>query len=157
MPVIEMREAGVAVGLATDGAASNNNQDLFEEMDLATKLQKISRMDPRALPAEQVVEMATIDGARALHLEKQIGSLEAGKKADLIIVDINAPHATPMYNVYSEIVFALKATDVRTVIIAGRPIMEERKMLTLNEEEILQRAKEYQKKVQTSLAAPSGN
>ena len=157
MPVIEMREAGVAVGLATDGAASNNNQDLFEEMDLATKLQKISRMDPRALPAQQVVEMATIDGARALHLEKQIGSLEAGKKADLIIVDINAPHATPMYNVYSEIVFALKATDVRTVVIAGRVIMEERKMLTLNEEEILQKAKEYQKKILASLAAPSGN
>jgi 5-methylthioadenosine/S-adenosylhomocysteine deaminase len=143
--------------LATDGAASNNNQDLFEEMDLATKLQKISRMDPRALPAEQVVEMATVDGARALHLEKQIGSLEAGKKADLIIVDINAPHATPMYNVYSEIVFALKASDVRTVIIAGRVIMEERKMLTLNEEEILQKAKEYQKKILASLASPSGN
>jgi 5-methylthioadenosine/S-adenosylhomocysteine deaminase len=157
MPVIEMREAGVAVGLATDGAASNNNQDLFEEMDLATKLQKISRMDPRALPAEQVVEMATIDGARALHLEKQIGSLEAGKKADLIIVDINAPHATPRYNVYSEIVFALKATDVRTVIIGGRVIMDERKMLTLNEEEILQKAKEYQKKILASLATPSGN
>jgi 5-methylthioadenosine/S-adenosylhomocysteine deaminase len=157
MPVIEMREAGIAVGLATDGAASNNNQDLFEEMDLATKLQKISRMDPRALPAEQVVGMATVDGARALHLEKQIGSLEAGKKADLIIVDINAPHATPMYNVYSEIVFALKASDVRTVVIAGRVIMEERKMLTLNEEEILQKAKEYQKKILASLASPSGN
>jgi len=157
MPVIEMRQAGVAVGLATDGAASDNNQDLFEEMDLATKLQKISHMDPRALPAQQVVEMATIEGARALHLEKQIGSLEPGKKADLIIVDVNAPHATPMYNVYSEIVFALKATDVRTVVIAGRVIMEERKMLTLNEDEILQKAKEYQKKILASLASPSGN
>jgi len=157
MPVIEMRDAGVAVGLATDGAASNNNQDLFEEMDLAAKLQKISHMDPRALPAQQVVEMATIDGARALHLEKQIGSLEAGKKADLIIVDVSAPHATPMYSVYSEIVFALKATDVRTAVIAGRVVMDERKMLTLNEEEILQKAKEYQKKILASLAAPSGN
>jgi len=157
MPVIEMRAAGVAVGLATDGAASNNSQDLFEEMDLAPKLQKISHMDPRALPAQQVVEMATIDGARALHLEKQIGSLEAGKKADLIIVDVSAPHATPMYSVYSEIVFALKATDVRTVVIAGRVVMDERKMLTLNEDEILQKAKEYQKKILASLAAPSGN
>ena len=157
MPVIEMREAGVPVGLATDGAASDNNQDLFEEMDLATKLQKISRMDPRALPAQQVVEMATIEGARALHLQKQIGSLEPDKKADLIIVDANAPHATPMYNVYSEIVFALKASDVRTVIIAGRVIMEERKMLTLNEDEILQRAKEYQKKILASLATPANN
>jgi 5-methylthioadenosine/S-adenosylhomocysteine deaminase len=103
------------------------------------------------------VEMATIDGARALHLEKQIGSLETGKKADLIIVDVSAPHATPMYSVYSEIVFALKATDVRTVVIAGRVVMDERKMLTLNEDEILQKAKEYQKKILASLAAPSGN
>ena len=145
MPVVEMLAAGVSLGLATDGAASNNNQDLFEEMDLAAKLQKISRMDPRALPAAQVVEMATIGGARALHLEKLIGSLEAGKQADLIVVDTSAPHATPMYNVYSELVFALKATDVRTVVIAGRVIMDERKMLTLNEDEILQKAREYQK------------
>ncbi|MFZ0911148.1 MAG: amidohydrolase [Candidatus Acidiferrales bacterium] len=152
MPVIEMLAAGVPVGLATDGAASNNNQDLFEEMDLAAKLQKISRMDPRALPAAQVVEMATIGGARALHLEKRIGSLEAGKQADLIVVDTSAPHATPMYNVYSELVFALKATDVRTVLIAGRVIMDERKMLTLNEGEILQKAREYQKQIVASLA-----
>ncbi len=152
MPVIEMLAAGVPVGLATDGAASNNNQDLFEEMDLAAKLQKISRMDPRALPAAQVVEMATIGGARALHLEKRIGSLEPGKQADLIIVDTSAPHATPMYNVYSELVFALKATDVRTVLIAGRVIMVERKMLTLNEAEILQKAREYQKQIVASLA-----
>ena len=152
MPVIEMLAAGVPVGLATDGAASNNNQDLFEEMDLAAKLQKISRMDPRALPGAQVVEMATIGGARALHLEKRIGSLEAGKRADLIIVDTSAPHATPMYNVYSELVFALKATDVRTVVIAGRVIMDERKMLTLNEDEILQKAREYQKRIAASLA-----
>jgi 5-methylthioadenosine/S-adenosylhomocysteine deaminase len=152
MPVIEMLAAGVPVGLATDGAASNNNQDLFEEMDLAAKLQKISRMDPRALPAAQVVEMATIGGARALHLEKLIGSLEAGKQADLIVVDTSAPHATPMYNVYSELVFALKATDVRTVVIAGRVIMDERKMLTLDEDEILQKAREYQKRIAASLA-----
>jgi 5-methylthioadenosine/S-adenosylhomocysteine deaminase len=152
MPVIEMLAAGVPVGLATDGAASNNKQDLFEEMDLAAKLQKISRMDPRALPAAQVVEMATIGGARALHLEKRIGSLEAGKQADLIIVDTSAPHAAPMYNVYSELVFALKATDVRTVVIAGRVIMDERKALTLNEDEILQKAREYQKQIVASLA-----
>jgi 5-methylthioadenosine/S-adenosylhomocysteine deaminase len=152
MPVIEMLAAGVPVGLATDGAASNNKQDLFEEMDLAAKLQKISRMDPRALPAAQVVEMATIGGARALHLEKRIGSLEAGKQADLIIVDTSAPHAAPMYNVNSELVFALKATDVRTVVIAGRVIMDERKALTLNEDEILQKAREYQKQIVASLA-----
>jgi len=151
MPVPEMLAAGVPLGLATDGAASNNNQDLFEEMDLAAKLQKISKMDPRALPAEQVVELATIGGARALHMAKQIGSLETGKKADLIIVDAGAPHATPMYNVYSEIVFALKATDVRTTVVGGRVVMDERKMLTLDEEGILAKAREYKEKIEKSL------
>jgi 5-methylthioadenosine/S-adenosylhomocysteine deaminase len=152
MPVIEMLAAGEPVGLATDGAASNNSQDLFEEMDLAAKLQKITRMDPRALPAEQVVEMATIGGARALHLDKQIGSLETGKKADLILIDTGAPHATPMYNVYSELVYASKASDVRTVVVGGKLVMEDRRMLTLNETEILAKAQEYKKKISASLA-----
>ncbi|MGB0036544.1 MAG: amidohydrolase, partial [Candidatus Acidiferrales bacterium] len=152
MPVIEMLAAGEPVGLATDGAASNNDLDMFEEMDLAAKLQKISRRDPRALPAEQVVEMATIGGAKALHLDKQIGSLEAGKKADLILVDTGAAHATPMYNVYSSIVYSLKATDVRTVVIAGKVVMEDRRMLTLDEREIFAKAREYKKKIEASLA-----
>jgi len=151
MPVSDMLAAGEAIGLATDGAASNNNQDLFEEMDLAAKLQKITRMDSRALPAEQVVEMATIGGARAIHQEKQIGSLEAGKKADLILVDTTAPHATPMYNVYSQLVYALKATDVRTVVIGGKIVMEDRRMLTLDEPAILAKAKDYKKQIQKSL------
>jgi 5-methylthioadenosine/S-adenosylhomocysteine deaminase len=151
MPVPDMLAEGAAIGLATDGAASNNNQDLFEEMDLAAKLQKITRMDSRALPAEQVVEMATIGGARAIHLEKQIGSLEAGKKADLVLVDTTAPHATPMYNVYSQIVYALKATDVRTVVIGGKIVMDERRMLTLDEAAILAKAHEYKKQIQKSL------
>jgi 5-methylthioadenosine/S-adenosylhomocysteine deaminase len=155
MPVVDMLAAGQAIGLATDGAASNNNQDMFEEMDLAAKLQKITRRDPRALPAQQVVEMATIGGARALHLEKQIGSLEAGKKADLIVVEAGAAHATPMYNVYSSLVYAQKAADVRTVIINGKIVVEDRRMLTLNEPEILAKAEEYKKKVETSLAAPA--
>lgn len=152
MPVVEMLAAGEAIGLATDGAASNNNLDMFEEMDLAAKLQKLTRMDSRALPAEQVVALATITGARALHLDKQIGSLEPGKKADLILVDTSAPHATPMYNVYSQLVYALKASDVRTVIIGGKIVMENRQMLTLNEPEILAKAREYKKQVAASLA-----
>ena len=158
MPVPEMLAAGEPIGLATDGAASNNNQDMFEEMDLAAKLQKVARMDPRALPAKQVVEMATINGARALHLEKIIGSLEAHKKADLILVDTGAPHATPMYDVYSELVYALKATDVRTVVIAGKIVMRDRQMLTLDEKEILAKAQEYKKRVTSSLAvSATGN
>src|SRR5580658_2749806 len=152
MPVIEMLAAGEPIGLATDGAASNNSQDLFEEMDLAAKLQKITRMDSRALPAEQVVEMATIGGARALHLDKQIGSLETGKKADLILIDTGASHAVPMYNVYSELVYALKASDVRTVVIAGKLVMEDRRMLKLDESDILAKAQEYKKKISASLA-----
>ena len=151
-PVPELLAAGVAVGLGTDGAASNNNLDMFEEMDLAAKLQKITRMDPRALPAEQVVEMATIGGARALHLAKQIGSLETGKKADVILIDTTAPHATPMYNVYSELVYALKSSDVKTVIVGGRILMKDRRMRTMDEPEILAQAREYQKKISASLA-----
>ena len=147
MPVVEMMAAGNRVGLATDGAASNNSQDLFDEMDLAAKLQKITRMDPRVLPAKQVLEMATIGGARALHLENRIGSLEDGKRADLILVDTNGPHATPMYNVYSQLVYALKGSDVKTVVIDGKLVMEDRRMLTLNEKEIIDKAHAYQKRV----------
>jgi 5-methylthioadenosine/S-adenosylhomocysteine deaminase len=154
-PVVDMLAAGQAIGLATDGAASNNNQDMFEEMDLAAKLQKITRMDSRALPAEQVVEMATIGGARAIHQEKLIGSLEPGKKADLILVNTTAPHATPMYNVYSELVFALKASDVRTVVIGGKIVMDDRHMTTLDEPAILAKANEYKAQIQKSLAAPA--
>jgi 5-methylthioadenosine/S-adenosylhomocysteine deaminase len=155
MPIVEMLAAGEPIGLATDGAASNNNLDMFEEMDLAPKLQKLARMDSRALPAEQVVALATITGARALHLETQIGSLEPGKKADLILVDTSAPHATPMYNVYSQLVYALKASDVRTVIIAGKIVMEDRQMTTLNEPEILVKARQYHIQVAASLAKPA--
>ncbi len=152
MPAPEMLAAGVAVGIGSDGPASNNNQDMFEEMDLGAKLQKFARMDPKALPAEQVVAMATITGARALHMEKQIGSLEVGKKADVIVVDISSPHATPMYDAYAEIVYASKESDVRTTIIAGRLIMEDRKMLTLDEPAILTKAASYKKQVQASFA-----
>jgi 5-methylthioadenosine/S-adenosylhomocysteine deaminase len=148
-----MLAAGEAVGLATDGAASNNNEDMFEEMDLGAKLQKVSRMDSRALPAEQLVAMATITGARALHMEKLVGSLETGKKADLILVDTTSPHATPMYNVYSALVYSLKASDVRTVVIGGRVVMEDRRMLTLDEAAILTKAQIYKEQVQRSLAA----
>jgi 5-methylthioadenosine/S-adenosylhomocysteine deaminase len=153
MPAVDMLAAGVPLALATDGAASNNHQDLFLEMDLAAKLQKISRRDSKVLPAEQVVEMATIGGARALHMDKQIGSLEPGKKADLIIVDTSAPHATPMYSVYSELVYALHSTDVRTVIIAGRVVVEDGRVLALDEKDILKKAEEYKKKIAASLAA----
>ena len=150
MPAVELLSAGVAVGIGTDGAASNNNQDMFEEMDLAAKEQKFARMDPKALPAAQIVEMATITGARALHLERQVGSLEVGKKADLIVVDTSAAHATPMYDVYSAIVYTLKSSDVRTTVVGGKVVMEDRRMLTLDEPAILAKAAEYAKQINAS-------
>jgi len=151
-PVPDMRAAGVAVGLGTDGpAGSNNDLDLMEEIDLAAKLAKITKGDPLALNAKAVVEMATIDGARALHMEKETGSLEAGKKADLILIDLNPPNAVPMYDVYAQIAYALKGSDVQTVIIGGRVVMQDRKLLTVNEAEAVAKAREYRKKIAASL------
>lgn len=150
-PVPDMLAAGVHVGLGTDGAASNNDLNMFEEMDLASKLAKLSRNDPRVLPAETAIELATIGGARALGLEKELGSLEPGKKADLILLRRDRPHALPLYNLYSHIVYALKASDVETTIINGRVVMENRSVLTLNEAEIRAKALEYGKRVKESL------
>src|SRR5271157_5352331 len=151
-PVPELRAAGVAVGLGTDGpAGSNNDLDLMEEMDLAAKLAKITKMDPLALNAKVVVEMATIDGARALHMEKEIGSLEAGKKADLVLITLDEPNAVPMYDVYAQIAYSLKASDVETVVIGGRAVMRDRKLLTVDEARVLEKAREYGKLVRASL------
>jgi 5-methylthioadenosine/S-adenosylhomocysteine deaminase len=151
-PVPEMRAAGIAVGLGTDGpAGSNNDLDLMEEIDLAAKLAKISRMNPLALNAKAVVEMATIDGARALHMEKEIGSLEAGKKADLILISLDEPNAVPMYDVYAQVAYSLKASDVETVVIGGTVVMRERKLLTVDEPAVLEKARQYGKSVRVSL------
>jgi 5-methylthioadenosine/S-adenosylhomocysteine deaminase len=154
-PVAEMRAAGIAVGLGTDGpAGSNNDLDLMEEIDLTAKLAKITKMDPLALNAKAVVEMATIDGARALHMEKEIGSLEAGKKADLILINLDEPNAVPMYDVYAQLAYALKGSDVATVVIGGRVVMRDRKVLTVKEEEVMAKARAYKKTIATSLGLP---
>jgi len=123
----------------------------MEEIDLAAKLAKISKMDPLALNAKAVVEMATIDGARALHMEKEIGSLEAGKKADLILISLDEPNAVPMYDIYAQIAYSLKGSDVETVVIGGRVVMRERKLLTVDEGRVLEKAREYGKSVRASL------
>jgi len=142
----------VAVGLGTDGpAGSNNDLDLMEEIDLAAKLAKISKMDPLALNAKAVVEMATIDGARALHMEKEIGSLEVGKKADLVLIGLDEPNGVPMYDVYAQITYSLKGSDVETVVIGGRVVMRGRKLLTVDEAAVLEKAREYGKSVRVSL------
>lgn len=151
-PVPEMRAAGVAVGLGTDGpAGSNNDLDLMEEIDLAAKLAKVSKMDPLALNAKAVVEMATIDGARALHMDKEIGSLEVGKKADLVLISLNEPHAQPMYDMYAQVAYSLKGSDVDTVVIGGRVVMRNRELLTVDQPAVLQKAREYGMAVKKSL------
>src|SRR5262252_1556974 len=151
-PVVDQRAAGMRVGLGTDGpAGSNNDLNMMEEIDLAAKLQKITRVDPRALGAKGAFEMATIEGARALHMEKQIGSLEAGKKADLIVLNPNVPNAVPMYDVYSQIVYALKASEIETLIVGGKTLLKDGKVLTVDEAKAMAKAKEYGKQVEASL------
>jgi 5-methylthioadenosine/S-adenosylhomocysteine deaminase len=154
-PVQAMLSAGVRLGLGTDGpAGSNNDLNMMEEMDLAAKLQKITHMDPQALGAKQAVEMATIGGARALHMENEIGSLEAGKKADLIVINLNEANAVPLYDVYSQIVYSLKASDVQDTIIGGRIVMQNGRVLTLDEAAIIAKARELGAQVKQSLAMP---
>jgi 5-methylthioadenosine/S-adenosylhomocysteine deaminase len=123
----------------------------MEEMNLAANLQKVSTGDPTVLPAEQVIAMATIGGARVAGLEKEIGSLEPGKRADLITVRLDRPHAVPLYNVYSQIVYALKGSDVEDVAVNGKPIVRDGRSLTLDSALVLAKAKEYGAKVAASL------
>lgn len=151
-PVTRMLALDLAVGLGPDGpAGSNNDFNMFEEMDLAAKLQKVTTGDPRNLPAEAAVEMATIRGARALGMEKEIGSLEPGKRADLISIRLDRPNAIPLYNVYSQMVYALKGSDVEDVMVNGRLLVRDAQALTLNAAEIEAKAREYREKVQKSL------
>ncbi|HYP28047.1 MAG TPA: amidohydrolase [Blastocatellia bacterium] len=151
-PVPMMLKAGVAVGLGTDGAASNNDLNLWEEIDTAAKLHKFVSKDPTTLTAREAVEMATIRGAKAIHMDREIGSLEAGKRADLIIIGMNAPHLTPLYNVYSHLAYATKASDVETVIINGRVVVEARRVLTIDEAQVRAKASEYRDRIRRSLA-----
>jgi 5-methylthioadenosine/S-adenosylhomocysteine deaminase len=141
-PVPELLARGVVVGLGTDGCASNNNLDLLGEMDMAAKLHKVHNMDPTVMDALTVLKMATIEGARALGLEGLTGSLEPGKKADLIVVDSKSPHMTPMYNPFSHLVYSARGNDVVHAIINGQQVMENRNLLTLNLTEIMTDAKE---------------
>ncbi len=142
-PVVELLRGGVCVGLGTDGCASNNNLDLFQEMDSAAKLHKVHRLDPTVMDARTVFRMATRGGARVLGLESQVGSLEPEKKADIILLDLDQPHLTPLYNIYSHLVYAARGADVTRVIINGRTVMKNRELLTLDLKEILSRANRF--------------
>ena len=151
-PVPEMLKAGVAIGLGTDGAASNNDLNLWEEMDTAAKLHKLISKDPTVVNAREALEMATIRGARAIHLDKEIGSLETGKRADLIVVDVTGAHQTPIYNIYSQLVYATKASDVDTVMINGTVVMRNRRVLTVDERSVRAKANEYRDRIRKSVA-----
>ena len=150
-PVPEMHAAGITVGLGTDGCASNNNLDMIKEMSTAAKLHKVARLDPTVMDAQTVVRMATIEGAKVLGMEKKIGSLEVGKKADIIIIGLNEPHLTPIYSEYSHLVYAMSGADVDTVLINGKVVMENRRLLTIDEEEVMQKVREIAVKVKQSL------
>lgn len=131
-PVPAMIQRGIEVGLGTDGCASNNDLDMFGEMSTSAKLHKVIQMDPTVMDAKTVLKMATINGAKVLGLEDRIGSIEAGKNADIIIIDMKKPHLTPVYNYYSHLVYSASGSDVVTSIIGGKIIMQERKLLHLD-------------------------
>jgi 5-methylthioadenosine/S-adenosylhomocysteine deaminase len=153
-PVPQYLRADVALGLGTDGAASNNDLSMWEEMDTAAKLHKVATFDPKVVTALEAVEMATVRGARALHMEREIGSIEEGKRADLIVVDMDDLNQVPLYNVYSQLVYATKAADVRTVVVEGRVLMRDRKLLTLDEDAIKRDARAWRERIARSLAPP---
>lgn len=150
-PVPDMLRGGVAVGLGTDGCASNNNLDLFQEMDSTAKIHKVHRLDPTTMDAETVVKMATSGGARALGMEGLTGSLKPGLKADMILIDLRKPHLTPIYNEYSHLVYAVKGDDVKTSIINGRVVMKDRKLLTIDEDESMSMVSEIAVRIRKSM------
>ena len=151
-PVTDMLNAGVRVGLGTDGAASNNDLDMWEEMRLAAFLQKVEQMNPEVLPARTVLGMATIDGATAIGLGETIGSLEVGKRADLIQVGFDDVHHVPTFDVVSHLVYVTDEQDVETVIVDGKVLMQDRKILTLDTKRIATEARELGARIQASLA-----
>lgn len=150
-PVPEMIKAGITVGLGTDGCASNNNLDMIKETSTAAKLHKVSRLDPTVMDAQTVVRMATIEGAKVLGMGESIGSLEVGKKADIIVIGLNKPHLTPIYSEYSHLVYTMSGADVDTVIINGKVVMENRQLLTIDEEEAMHKVREIAVRVKKSL------
>ncbi|MEA3467786.1 MAG: amidohydrolase [Thermodesulfobacteriota bacterium] len=141
-PVVKMLEAGVKVGIGTDGAASNNDVDMFGEMNTVAKVHKVARMDPTAMNAEQTLHAATLGGAQTLGAGELTGSLEVGKKADLIVLNMNQPHLTPLYSIPSHLVYAARGADVVHSIINGRVVMKDRILQSLDEDKIIAQMRE---------------
>ncbi|PIE33806.1 amidohydrolase [candidate division KSB3 bacterium] len=142
-PVPQMLERGMRVGLGTDGPMSGNTMDMIHQLGYVSKLQKAMHKDPLIMPPQTVVDMATIGGAQALHMEKKIGSLEAGKRADIIIISTDAPSMYPIYDVYSALVYCASPRDVQTVLVDGRILMENRHLKTLDAPEIREKCTKY--------------
>jgi 5-methylthioadenosine/S-adenosylhomocysteine deaminase len=150
-PVPAYLRADVNIGLGTDGAASNNDLDMFEAMRVAALLHKHANSDPRALSARTALEMATIRGARALGLDKRIGTLEPKKQADLITVSVNGARQTPMYDAVSHLVYVIRGDDVQTTVVNGKILMRNRKVLTLDEQATLAEARAWIDKVRAAV------
>ena len=150
-PVPALQKAGVVVGLGTDGAASNNDLDMFEAMRQAAFLHKLTSNDPTTLPATTALRMATIDGARVLGLDREIGSLEVGKRADLLVVAMRAARQTPMYDPLSHLVYVSRGDDVQTVVVNGKTVMRNRKVLTLDENTVIAEANAWAVKVSAAV------
>lgn len=146
-PLPDFLSAGIAVGIGTDGCASNNDLDLWGEMDTLAKLHKVQRLDPTVMDAASVVRMATMGGAQALGMDDLIGSLEVGKQADVIVVDINQPQLTPMYHPASHLVYAVRAGDVRHVMVEGEWVVRERRLLSVDLDDLLHRVRVFARKV----------
>jgi 5-methylthioadenosine/S-adenosylhomocysteine deaminase len=150
-PVPAYLKAGVALGLGTDGAASNNDLDMFEAMRMASLLHKLQSNDPRVVSAREALTMATLGGARALGVERRIGSLEAGKRADLIIVDMSGARQTPMYDPVSHLVYVARGSDVRTTVVHGKVLMRDRRVLTLDEAAVLRDGRAWADRVRAAV------
>jgi 5-methylthioadenosine/S-adenosylhomocysteine deaminase len=146
-PVGEMLKAGIKVTFGTDGAASNNDLNIFSEMSTAAKLEKTLSEDPTALDAKTAFLMATRWGAEVLGLGRITGSIEEGKAADLVMADLNKPHLVPMYNVYSQIVYAMRPSDVEMVMVDGKVVVDDGKLTTADESEILQKTRHWSEKI----------
>ena len=145
--VSEMVQLGLTVGLGTDGCASNNNLDLFQEMDFAAKLGKVFTRNPVNMGAATVLKMVTSWGARLLGLEKEIGAIEVDKKADIIVIDLNGPHLVPLYNPLSTIVYSASGADVKDVIVNGRILLKDRTFLTLDPDKIIERVNAFSREI----------
>ncbi|MFI5198414.1 MAG: amidohydrolase family protein [Thermoanaerobaculia bacterium] len=150
--LVAARQAGLSVGLGTDGVAgSNNDHDMWEAMDFAGKLAKVSTMDPTVLPAKDLLRMATIEGARAMKMDDRIGSLEAGKRADLVAVNLSQARTQPLWDLFSTLVYAVKEGDVSLTMVEGRVLWDGRSVRTIDAPKALREAEEWRKRVAASL------